>query len=310
MKTTKTALRLLTAASLTLGVGLASSAHAQPPPPAGDVEAQRHAIEQQARPTIEQQRKEAEQEAAKNLNNDAAEAVKETRNAYNALQGNNPKEAMAAIERATGKVDILLARQPAAALVMSQLEVQIIDAAPPDREGIKKLAKAAEKAVGDKEYPTARVELAGMISEIRIRTYNVPLATYPMALKAAARLLDQQKPQEAQALLGAALDTLVVVDRVIPLPLVVARAAIDRAEQLHNQDRGGARMLLAVAKAELERTKELGYAGNDPEYAAMDKQLADLDAQLKGKEDPSGAIARLKDKLTAFYKRLYAKEHH
>jgi len=57
-------------------------------------------------------------------------------------------------------------------------------------------------------------------SNIRVRTYNLALATYPTALKEAARLLDQKNTKEASDVLLTALNTLMVVDNVTPLPLV------------------------------------------------------------------------------------------
>jgi len=39
--------------------------------------------------------------------------------------------------------------------------------------------------------------LYSLESEIRARTYNLPLATYPLALQEAARLLDQGKNDDA-----------------------------------------------------------------------------------------------------------------
>jgi hypothetical protein len=319
MKTARATSRLLTAMSLSLCMGPASYARAQAPgtpaPPqaeaqtAGDVEAQRKAVEQHAQPDIEKQRKEAEQEAEKGLNADAAAAVTETQNARKAIAEDKPAEAMAAIERATGKIKILLARQPAAALLPTKVEVAVIDAAPLDRDAIKRIAKDAAKAVSDRDYPEARVLLQGLVSEIRVRTYNLPLATYPAALKEAARLLDQKQPQQAQAVLGTALDTLAVVDRVLPLPLLVAKTAIDDAEALRDKDRDVARRLLAVARAELERGKELGYAGNDPDYDGLSKQIAALDAQIKGNEGTGGAFARLRDRVGAFFRRQSASDH-
>jgi YfdX protein len=73
-------------------------------------------------------------------------------------------------------------------------------------------------AVGAKDYPTARVILYSLTREIRSRTFNLPLATYPDALKEAARLLDEKENQEASNVLLTALNTLVVVDKVTPLP--------------------------------------------------------------------------------------------
>jgi len=48
------------------------------------------------------------------------------------------------------------------------------------------------------------------------------------------------------------------------------------AKALRDQDKEKARQLLAAARHDLERAKELGYAGDDPEYAALDKTIATL----------------------------------
>lgn len=257
----------------------------------------------QARPEIEKQRKAAEQQAHKTLDKEAIQAIDETRNAIKAISDNKVADALAAIERATGKIDILLARNPSKALIPVSLEVDVIESAPLDVQTIKTRAKAAEKAVANKDYPTARVLLAGLTSEIRVRTFNLPLATYPIALKEAAQLLDQKKPQEASRLLTMALNSLVIVDRVTPLPLALAQAAIDEARSLRDKNREEAMARLETAKRELERAKELGYAGRDPEYATLDKSISDLEKQLKGKDDTASAFSKLTERLSSFFKR-------
>jgi hypothetical protein len=267
-----------------------------------DVQKQRQEAEQQARPEIEKQRQEAQQQADKSLDKEAVAAIEETQNAVKAIAANNSDEALAAIERATGKINILLARNPATALIPVAVGVEVIDAAPLDIKAIKARATDAKRAMDDKDYPVARVLLYGLTSEIRSRTFNLPLATYPNALKEAARLLDQKKPDEANTLLLTALNTLVVIDHVTPVPLVLAQAAVGAAQDL--RDKAEAQRLLDEAKYEVERAKELGYAGNDPEYAALDKAISDLEAQLKGGGDTASAFSALKDRVSAFFKRL------
>jgi len=134
---------------------------------------------------------EAQQQAEKQLDQDAIAAIHETHNALKAIEENKIDEARSAIERATGKIDILLARNQAAALVPVRAEVVIIDAAPRDMNAIRKLKSTVDASVADENYPAARVLLQRLASEIRVRTYNLPLGTYPAALKTAARFLDQ-----------------------------------------------------------------------------------------------------------------------
>jgi len=269
-----------------------------------DVQKQRQEAEQQARPEIEKQRQEAQQQAEKSLDKEAVAAIDETQNAVKAIAANNSDEALAAIERATGKINILLSRNPATALIPVAAEVEVIDAAPLDIKAIKARATDAKRAMDDKDYPVARVLLHGLTSEIRSRTFNLPLATYPDAMKEAARLLDQKKPDEAKTLLLTALNTLVVIDHVTPVPLVLAQAAVGAAQDLRDKDKAEAQKLLDEAEYEVERARELGYASNDPEYAALDTAISDLKAQLKGGGDTASAFSALKDRVSAFFKRL------
>lgn len=268
-----------------------------------DVEKQRQAAEQQVRPEVEQQRKSAEDQARKSLDQEAVAAIDETSNAIKAISDNKTDEALAAIERATGKINVLLARNPATALVPVSFAVNVIEAAPEDVKEIRRRAAAADWAVADRAYPAARAILESLTSEIRLRTYNLPLASYPAALKEAARMLDEKKTKEASAALLGALNTLAVIDQVTPLPIAVAQAAIDAAQELRDKDKDGAQKHLIVARTELERAKELGYSGKDPEYANMDKSIRDLEKQLKGNGDTGSLFANLKEKIASFFAR-------
>lgn len=304
-------LSLASCSSTRYNTSTAATAPAQPTTQSQtqpDLEKQRRDAEQQARPEIEKQRQQAQQEAEKNLDQEAIAAVEETNKAVRAIAANKIDEAHAAIERATGKIDVLVARNPTTALIPVSLQVVVIDAAPQDSKAILQLASDASKAVDAKDFPAARILLYGLTSEIRVRTYNLPLASYPLALTEAARLLDQQKTQEANTVLLTALNTLAVVDHVTPLPLVLARAAIDQAKEQSQKDKATAQTLLETAKKQLERSKELGYAGRDPEYTALNSDISSLEKQLKGSEDATSVFAKLEDRFSAFLKRQSERE--
>lgn len=304
-------LSLASCSSARYNTSTAAAAPAQPTTQSQtqpDLDKQRRDAEQQARPEIEKQRQQAQQEAEKNLDQEAIAAVEETNKAVSAIAANKIDEAHAAIERATGKINILVARNPTTALIPVSLQVVVIDAAPQDSKAILQLASDASKAVDAKDFPAARILLYGLTSEIRVRTYNLPLASYPLALTEAARLLDQQKTQEANTVLLTALNTLAVVDHVTPLPLVLARAAIDQAKEQSQKDKATAQTLLETAKKQLERSKELGYAGRDPEYTALNSDISSLEKQLKGSEDATSVFAKLEDRFSAFLKRQSERE--
>jgi hypothetical protein len=97
-----------------------------------DTTTQRRNTEQQARPEIEKQRQQQEQQGQQSVNKDAVAALEETQKAIKAIAANKTSEALAAIEQATGKINILLARNPATGLIPVSVEVDVIDNAPRD----------------------------------------------------------------------------------------------------------------------------------------------------------------------------------
>ena len=242
----------------------------------------------------EAERARAQAAADQTLNAEAVAVVAETDAAMRSIMAGDRAAALAALERATGKANILLARNPATALIPAAVEVEVVDAAPADAEAIAKIRRAADVAMLARDYAGARVLLEALRSEIRVRTYNLPLATYPAALTTAARLLDQQRMQEAAAALARARDTVVVVDAATPIPLLAAQHALAAAEKTPdpNQKLAG----LEAARAMLERAEALGYA--DP--ATRKTMLADirnLEAQVKGGSDIRTAIATFQQRL-------------
>jgi len=272
------------------------------PSSTSDFQKQHREAEQQFRPEIEAQRQQNENEAKQALDPGAIAAVSETEDAIKFISENKKDEALPAIEQATGKINILLARNPASALIPVDAEVVVIDTAPTDPKPVDQILQLAMIATARREFPVARTLLASVVSELRIRTTNLPLATYPAALQQAAKLLDQGKNQDAGNVLLTALNTLVVVDHVIPLPLILAQAAIEAAKS-QRQNKDAALTLLQTAKNELNRSRQLGYLANDSEYKGLDSEISSLESAIKGTSDTSSLFSHLRDRIGAFLKR-------
>ena len=266
------------------------------------LEMQRNRAEQQARPNLEKWRNEAERQALKTLDKDAIAAIEQTVQAIDSIAAGKTAEALKGIEEATGKVNIVLARNPELALIPVSVEALIIDTAPRDIDDIEKLADAVDAAIILDDFPTARALLGALRSELCVRTYNLPLGIYPTALQEAARLLDKNSQAASIALL-AALNSLVTVDQVTPLPLLVAQEAINQAQTLAQKDKNAAQKVLETAEFELNRAMALGYTGQDSEYTALKDDISNLKKQLKGSEDTTSAFSKLKARLSAFLKR-------
>jgi YfdX protein len=266
--------------------------------------------QQHLNPDVEKQRDEQKQQARDTLNPDAMAAIDDTRKAIDAIASGNKDKAMSAIEDATGKINILLARNPATALLPVDVTVEVIDVAPLDDKDVKRLIAGAEAAVTLHDFPAARLLLYNLTSELRVRTFNLPLASYPDALKQAARLLDEGKNSDASGILQTALNTLVVVDHVTPVPLILAQAAVESAQKIRQSDKATAQVLLTTASNQLKRCEELGYISSDsPDYKSLNNEISDLQKQLKGTANTTALFDRLKADIDGLLKKLSGKEH-
>jgi YfdX protein len=302
--------RILLPPLLVISAGIAAGCNSQPsatqnPPPVASPGQRR-----QLNPDVEKQRDEQKEQAQSTLNPDAMAAIGDTRKAIDAIASGDKDKAMSAIEDATGKINILLARNPATALLPVDVTVEVIDVAPLNDKDVKRLIAAAEAVVTLHDFPAGRLLLYDLTSELRVRTFNLPLASYPDALKQAARLLDEGKNSDASGTLQTALNTLVVVDHVTPIPLILAQAAVGTAQKLRQSDRATAQTLLTAASNQLKRCEELGYISSDsPDYKSLNKQISDLQKQLKGTANTTAPFERLKADIDSLLKKLSDKEH-
>jgi hypothetical protein len=234
---------------------------------------------------------------------DAVSALQETENALAALDKKDAKAATAALERATGKLEIVLARNPNLALAPVDVSVVSYDVLG-SVDAVNALRKSAEDALEDGRLQEARHLIEGLASETVVRVSNLPLATYPDAIKAAAVLVSQNKLDEAKTALEAALSTIVIRDVIQPLPLTRASAAIEEARKLAaNRQRGAGddakiQQLLTTAREQLRLGQALGYASKD-EMKDLLKTVDEIEDGTKNK----GAATSIFGKIRGLFKK-------
>jgi hypothetical protein len=312
--------RILLLITLLISAGIAAGCNSHPaatqnprpsnPTPAQPAPAASPSQQQHLNPDVEKQRDEQKQQAQGTLNPGAMTAIDDTRKAIDAIASGDKDKAMSAIEDATGKINILLARNPTTALLPVDVTVEVIDVAPLDDKDVKRLIAAAEAAVALHDFPAARLMLYNLTSELRVRTFNLPLASYPDALKQAARLLDEGKNSDASGILQTALNTLAVVDHVTPVPLILAQAAVGTAQKIRQSDKATAQALLTAASNQLKRCEELGYiSGDSRDYKSLNKEISDLQKQLKGTANTTALFEHLKADIAGLLEKLSGKEH-
>src|SRR5579883_1430267 len=263
---------------------------------------------------IEKERQQATAEAENRVDQEAIAAIDETRKAITAIEQGKTQDALQALERATGKLDILLARYPDLALAPLSIQVTVIDLAPLDFDAVAEIRAAAKVAVDVDDFPTGRALLHNLVSEIRTSTVNLPLETYPDAMKEAARLLHQGRTDEARAVMQLALSTLVVTEQSRPIPLInaltelaAAMALAAQGQDQQNQDqqnRDQVLRLLEDARTQLKLARELGYARRDPEYKQLDRAIRDIERQIRAKEKTESPFAKLREKFSSFFNRV------
>ena len=229
---------------------------------------------------------------------DAVSALQETQSAIAALDAKDAKAAKAALERATGKLEIVLAQHPNLALAPVDVSVVTHDVLG-TVDAVNALRKSAEDALDDGRVQDARHLIEGLASENVIRISNLPLATYPDAIKAAAALVGQNKLDEAKVVLTTALGTIVIRDVIHPLPLLRAHAAIEEARKLAASkarsaaDDARITQLLATARGQLKLGQALGYATKD-EMKDLLKTVDEIEEGVKGKASGAGLFDRIK----------------
>ena len=187
-------------------------------------------------PDVQSELRRMEAEKRATLLMDAQSAFEETRNAFDALDKGDKQAALAALARATGKLDLVVARDPKMALAPVSVATTVIDLyTTPDT--VKGVVKQAKDDLSNEQVQQARLLVQNLASEADIHVTEIPLATYPSAIKAIAPLVDAGKTEEAKAALFAALSTLVIETYVVPLPKVRAEAMLKTAETLAKKGR-------------------------------------------------------------------------
>ncbi|RMF01613.1 MAG: hypothetical protein D6772_04565 [Bacteroidetes bacterium] len=237
---------------------------------------------------------------------EAAVALENAEKALSALQDGDKTEALAALEVATGKLEILLARDPELAFVPLNVELQTHDLVA-DLETIETIKKAARRALQDDQFQLVRDEVAKLASEIEINTSLLPLETFPVAMKAAARLIEEDKVKAAQLVLYNALNTIVIERRRIPLPVLRAEVLIEQAQKEDAKDADRKKEVLQLldnAAYQLTLAEELGYGRRDKEYAELSEAIEELKKSVEDEGDSKGLFDALSTKLRNFKERI------
>lgn len=252
---------------------------------------------------VEQNTQDQTAEKRKEIMVEAVSALRETHNALKALDEGKSKEALSALETSTGKLEIILARDPGLALAptgVSAITHDLLGSV----KAVNQAREDAEDFLEDGKVQDARRILRGLASETVISTTNLPLATYPAAIKSAARLIDEGKTEEAKVVLQSALNTLVITKQIIPLPVIMAENLLSEAEALaENEERSEEETtrllnLLDAAENEIQFAQALGY-GEKKDFEDFYKEIEAIREKTSDGKSGSGFFDKIKGFMTS-----------
>ncbi|QCT94246.1 YfdX family protein [Caminibacter mediatlanticus TB-2] len=240
-------------------------------------------------------------ERVKKITQEAVEAINLVTSVIEALDNKDKNKAIETIEKALGKLEVLVARDPNLQVVPVDVKEQVIDfpGTVDDVEAAKTEIVALIKAG---EVQLARDIMLNLASELDIYVTALPIGTYPVVLKAIIPLIEQEKFEEAKKLIIEALETLVIEKIVIPLPILRAEQAIIRANELANKEnpnKDELKELLAYAKEQLQLAEALGYGKVEIDYKDLYEEIEKLEKILASDESTEDIFKTLKEKLSS-----------
>ncbi len=239
---------------------------------------------------------------------EAVQAVALTHDVIAALDRNDTKSAKASLEKAIGKLEVVLAAPNAPAMLPIDGTIRSVEYLGTAKD-VKAQVKAVEELLDDGKVQEARALLSTLQSEIDIVTVSLPLISYPNALKLAAKYLNESKVQEAKEVLLMALGTFAQSQIVIPVPLLKAQALIEEASAVAKKDKAAALGHLSAAREQLKLAKALGYvSGSDTTYKMLDDSIEKIEKEIKGKNRAEKLFDDLIAKLREFKEKAVSSE--
>lgn len=242
----------------------------------------------------------AQKEKLKLVDQSVLDAFNQVEKAVELLgQDGKEKEAIEALQVATGKFDTALAADPTFDLVPIDAAVTVAELlSGPD--AIKAQTKLAIGLLKKNQVQAARALLGPMVDEIVTSTTYLPMKTYPDAIKLATKELIDGKKEDALKTLATALSTIVTEKSIIPLGLIRAENYVKAAADMDvEKDKAKIQEYISDAETELEISRLLGYTDEHAEsYADIKSQLENLSKEVKKGHSVKKLYEKLKKSFT------------
>ena len=235
---------------------------------------------------------------------EAIESLKYAHNAVIDLEHKDAKKAKEDLEKAIGKLEVIMAAENAPKLlpIDNVIRVQEFVGTASD---VDKAVKAAKDLLDEGKVQEARALMIPLVSEIDITVVSLPLASYPDALKLAAKYVHDGKLEKAKEVLYIALSTFTEVTQVVPIPLLESADLIAAASRVAKEDKARALKYLDAASDALDVAEKLGYVSESTTtYKMLHEKIEEVKKEIKGKNKAEKLFESLAEKLKEFKSKI------
>jgi hypothetical protein len=243
------------------------------------------------------------------ISDEAMSVIGETQTFLQLVESGKKKKAIDLGHKLIGQLEVMLAKDPSLSFIPVDANFTT-DELVTDIGTVRAVVKAAEEAMDDGYYQAAAKLLGDLRSEVIISSYYLPAVTYPEAVKVAVALLEEDKQDEAKAVLQQIIGSIVVEKTVLPLPVLKAEQMIIEAAKIDAKDHEHVDKvvnLLKNARYQLLLAEEMGYGKHDKDYKILETAIDAIQKSVEAKSDSKSAFDSLKADIKKFKERLFPK---
>jgi len=235
---------------------------------------------------------------------EAIESLKYAQSAVIALEHNDAKKATDALEKAIGKLEVIMAAKDAPALLPVDNVIRVQEFVGTSSD-VEKAVSTVQDLLEKGKVQEARALMIPLVSEIDITVVSLPLASYPDALKLAAKYVHDNKLDKAKEVLYIALSTFTEVTQVVPIPLLESTDLIAAASRIAKEDKELAIKYLDGANEALNVAEKLGYVSkSETTYKMLHEKIEEVKKEIKGKNKAEKLFESLAEKLKEFKSKI------
>jgi tetratricopeptide (TPR) repeat protein len=238
---------------------------------------------------------------------EALSSLKITAIALQDLEENDTKKAKEDIEKALGKLEVILSSKDAPALLPIDNTMTVYEYIG-SKDDVRNRLKIVKELLNDGKVQVARELLNGLRSELDIGVVSLPLATYPDALKLAGKYIHDEKVKKAKSVLKLALSTFDKSINVVPIPLIKTTKLLAVSSELSKDGKKEeALKYLKSAEDELDVAEILGYVSHsDSTYKSLHEAIKEVRKEIKGKNQAEKLFDKLKSSLKDFKNKVFS----